>query len=142
VTFTQVDQFVARGPRPQPEDYDYIKDTFTTVISLEGIREDKKEAAELSPVHVLSMPISAWEIYVSGISQAKLNQILGAIRSAPKPVLVHCEWGRDRTGLVVAAYRVAVNGWSKDKAMQEAIHRGFRRWPLNIGLLKTWQAFA
>jgi protein-tyrosine phosphatase len=41
------------------------------------------------------------------------------------PVLVHCQHGADRTGLLVAAYRVAVQGWSKEEALEEMVQGGF-----------------
>lgn len=136
----QVDNFLYRGPRPQPADFDWIRSHFATVISLEGNDEDKKERLELAPVPVVSFPISAWQIYFSGISQAYLNAILAAIASQKSPILLHCQHGEDRTGIIVAAYRVTVSGWDKTAAMGEALHFGYRRW-LNFGLNKTWSAF-
>ncbi len=35
------------------------------------------------------------------------------------PVLVHCQHGADRTGLMCAVYRVAVQNWSKEDALKE-----------------------
>jgi protein tyrosine/serine phosphatase len=35
------------------------------------------------------------------------------------PVLVHCRWGSDRTGLIVAAYRMKFNGYDWKKAARE-----------------------
>jgi protein tyrosine phosphatase (PTP) superfamily phosphohydrolase (DUF442 family) len=138
---SQVSNSIWRGPRPQPTDFPAIKSNFVTVISLEGPEEDAAEAIELSPVRVVSMPISDWpDIYWSGITQDYLNEILAAVVNSPKPVLVHCQHGEDRTGLVIAAYRVCVNGWSKDSAMAEALRYGYRRW-LNYGLNKTWASF-
>jgi protein tyrosine/serine phosphatase len=128
---------VWRSARPEPENLAAIKAKFRTIISLEGEAEDQKEVAELNPVPVLSFPISSWQIYVSGISQDDLAKILLAITSARSPVLVHCQWGRDRTGLVIAAYRVRVCGWTKDAAMSEALAYGYRRW-INWGLNRTW----
>ena len=41
------------------------------------------------------------------------------------PVLVHCQHGADRTGIMCALYRVAVQGWSKDEALREMTQGGF-----------------
>ena len=35
------------------------------------------------------------------------------------PILVHCQHGADRTGLMCALYRVAVQGWTKKEAIRE-----------------------
>lgn len=54
------------------------------------------------------------------------------IVTAPEqqPVLVHCLRGSDRTGAMVAIYRIVVQDWSKEKAVQEMVHGGFgyQRW--------------
>lgn len=131
---------VWRGSRPEPVNFAYIKATFSTVISLEGQAEDIRERNELDPTRVLSQPISFWQIYFTGITEAYLNAILGCINAVPKPVLVHCEHGQDRTGLVIAAYRVTACGWTKELAMDEALTYGYRDW-LNLGLNKTWEKF-
>lgn len=44
---------------------------------------------------------------------------------ARAPVLLHCQHGADRTGGLCAAYRVVVQGWSKDDAVQEMTEGGF-----------------
>ena len=41
------------------------------------------------------------------------------------PVLVHCQHGADRTGTMCAIYRIAVQGWSKEKALREMQDGGF-----------------
>jgi protein tyrosine/serine phosphatase len=35
------------------------------------------------------------------------------------PVLVHCQHGADRTGTMIALYRIAVQGWTKEEALRE-----------------------
>ncbi len=42
-----------------------------------------------------------------------------------RPVFVHCQHGADRTGAMCAAYRVVVQGWSKQKAIDEMTQGGF-----------------
>jgi tyrosine-protein phosphatase SIW14 len=42
-----------------------------------------------------------------------------------KKVFVHCRLGEDRTGMMVAAYRMAEQGWPADEAMQEMHRFGF-----------------
>ena len=41
------------------------------------------------------------------------------------PVLVHCQHGADRTGSMIAVYRVIVQGWSKDDAIREMKEGGY-----------------
>ena len=135
-----VDGLIYRGSRPEASEYDAIKKQFAQVISLEGAAEDEKEALALDPVRLFAFPISTWEIYVSGITQPQLQGILHAIQTARMPLLVHCEHGQDRTGLVIAAYRVVVNGWTKYAAWAEAKAFGYHG-ILNVGLNDTWAAF-
>jgi protein tyrosine/serine phosphatase len=42
------------------------------------------------------------------VGREQAEQILAVIRDAPKPLLIHCRSGADRTGLVAALYRYAV----------------------------------
>jgi len=48
------------------------------------------------------------------------------------PVFVHCQRGADRTGMMTAIYRVAVQGWTKDQAIAEMTQGGF-------GFYSGWQ---
>lgn len=139
---TQVDARVWRGSRPEPSDFPLIRGKFGTVISLEGAEEDRKEMAELAPVRVISQTISFPEIYFSGIPLLRLSAItsLPLLEGVKKPVLIHCQHGEDRTGLIVAAYRVQSNGLTLDEAWEEALQFGYRDW-LNFGLNRTWGEF-
>ena len=42
-----------------------------------------------------------------------------------KKMFVHCRLGDDRTGMMVAAYRIAEEGWTADEAMNEMRSFGF-----------------
>jgi tyrosine-protein phosphatase SIW14 len=53
-------------------------------------------------------------------------KFLKVIREHPgKKVFVHCRLGDDRTGMAVASYRMAEQGWSAEEAMKEMKAFGF-----------------
>ncbi|QLL13568.1 phosphatase domain-containing protein [Pseudomonas chlororaphis] len=61
------------------------------------------------------------------VDDADVLAALRAIQSAESdgPVLMHCKHGSDRTGLMSAMYRVVVQGWSKEEALNEMTGGGF-----------------
>lgn len=63
--------------------------------------------------------------------------VLAIIKEAPKPVLINCRAGVDRTGIVTAAYRMLVDGMSAKEAITEM--DGFHSpWdPLNARYVRT-----
>lgn len=44
-----------------------------------------------------------------------------------KKIFVHCRYGDDRTGMMIAAYRMADEGWTPDEARKEMEKFGFHR---------------
>jgi len=50
---------------------------------------------------------------------------LNAIANAPKPILIHCRHGSDRTGVVVAMYRIIFQNWTKEEALDELMNGGY-----------------
>lgn len=44
---------------------------------------------------------------------------------ANRPVYVHCDGGRTRTGALTAVYRIAHDGWTADRAFDEMLKYGF-----------------
>ncbi|QVN01773.1 dual specificity protein phosphatase family protein [Pseudomonas rhodesiae] len=58
------------------------------------------------------------------------SDVLAALRAIQQaensgPVLMHCKHGSDRTGLMAAMYRVVIQGWSKEDALNEMTLGGF-----------------
>ena len=55
-------------------------------------------------------------------------RFLRLMRDNPnKKVFVHCRLGDDRTGMMIAAYRMGAEGWTADEAMVEMREFGFNR---------------
>ncbi|MFW0753564.1 protein tyrosine phosphatase [Pseudomonas sp. H11T01] len=61
------------------------------------------------------------------VDDADVLAALRAIQTAESngPVLMHCKHDSDRTGLMAAMYRVVVQGWSKEDALNEMTRGGF-----------------
>lgn len=49
-----------------------------------------------------------------------------------RPIVVHCKHGADRTGMMLAIYRIVEQGWSKDEAIREMTEGGY-------GFHEQWQ---
>ncbi len=47
-----------------------------------------------------------------------------------QPILVHCAHGADRTGLMMASYRMIVQGWTKEAARREMKEGGYEFHPI------------
>ena len=61
------------------------------------------------------------------VDDSDVLKTLRAIQEAEAsgPVLMHCKHGADRTGLMAAMYRLVVQGWSKEDALNEMTQGGF-----------------
>ena len=53
------------------------------------------------------------------VKDEDMEKVLAMIGDAPKPILIHCKSGADRTGLVAALYLYSVEGKSSDLAARE-----------------------
>jgi protein tyrosine phosphatase (PTP) superfamily phosphohydrolase (DUF442 family) len=85
-----------------------------TVVSLRVIGSDSRYITRvgLSYVHI---PSKAW--------QPDEDQVVAFLRIVTdpncQPVYLYCYHGSDRTGMMSAAYRVVVQGWTKEEALCE-----------------------
>jgi len=86
-----------------------------TVVSLRAFHSDKKLAAG-TDLKLVSVPINTWDIDRTDVVHA-----LAEIEVASKrgPVLLHCQHGADRTGLITALYRMLHQGWTREAILDE-----------------------
>jgi protein tyrosine/serine phosphatase len=86
-----------------------------TVVSLRAFHSDAGLAKSTS-LRLVSVPINTWHIKSKDVVRA-LAEVRRA--EAAGAVLLHCQHGADRTGLVTAMYRMIYQGWSKAEAQTE-----------------------
>lgn len=86
---------------------------FKTIINFRRIKIDKRKAKNTN-LKLVNLPMRSSEL-----TEAKIVEALQAINEAEKPVLIHCWHGSDRTGIIVAAYRIVFEKWSKEDAISE-----------------------
>ena len=124
--FHKVSDSVYRGGRAQEGGLEYLKQSgFKTIINLENvdavIRAEAAEARRLG-LKQISIPMG----YTVEPDNAMIDRLLSLLQDpANFPIYLHCHHGRDRTGLVMALYRVEVQGWDAKKAYKEMYTLGF-----------------
>lgn len=148
----QVESAIWRGGQPTAEGWRHLYALgVTNVVKLNKPEEGNDGPAILLGMIVQNFPISAIDQTVGTPSRASIDAAARAIRHG---TFVHCgsearteeaierndstgAGGNDRSGLVVALWRVRVQGWSKDRAHAEMIACGFR--PILHGLYEIWE---
>ena len=116
----RVDAGVFRSEQPGVGDLADLKALgLRSLLSLREYHTDSERFAQAGFV-LLQHRSSA-----GSLTAADAEAILLLIRDAPKPVLVHCWHGSDRTGLAIAAYRLVFQDWTKDRAVDELVNGGF-----------------
>lgn len=123
--FHRVSERLYRGAQPQPGGIKRLAELgIKTIINLRG--EDDNTRAEQREAEAAGLRYHA--VAMPGLSRPSDDQIarVMAVIAAEEngPVFVHCKRGADRTGTVVAVYRITHNGWSGQKAVDEARRYG------------------
>ena len=112
-----------------------------SVLNLREYHSDADEA-EHTGLRLYRIKLAAGKV-----TREELMDCLLVISRAPKPVLVHCWHGSDRTGIVCAAYRIVMQGWTPEKALEELMDERFghhRSYYSNLAELvrdTDWKAF-
>jgi protein tyrosine/serine phosphatase len=114
-----------RGERPTAADATWLMEhEVGSVVSLQLGDERAFEAATpRGPDHAASYYHVSDFDPVQMLSRTRLDHhvahFLAILRTAPKPVYVHCRAGVDRVGVLIAAYRILVEGASREQAIAE-----------------------
>lgn len=98
-----------------------------TVINLRHNHTDNDEAKE-TKLKLVHIPINTWHMKDKYVIQF----LKVATDPEQRPILLHCLHGSDRTGTMCAIYRICVQGWNKENAIEEMKKGGY-------GYHKIWK---
>lgn len=116
-------QIVIRGARPDDLDFENLKALgVKNVLNLES-SDDSIEPTEELGFNVMRVPLPPLLAKPDKGALAEIVEILQDPKSYP--LFIHCKQGRDRTGLVVALYRVIVENASPEAAYRDMLQNGF-----------------
>jgi tyrosine-protein phosphatase SIW14 len=125
--FHQLNEELYRGAQPRAGGLRRLAELgVVTVLNLRGsnarTRMDEAEAKSLG-LKYFNVPLPVW----GRPSDSSIRRVMEIIAAAEnRPVFVHCKDGVDRTGMIVALYRMSHDGWLPDVATAEAMHNGMR----------------
>jgi protein tyrosine phosphatase (PTP) superfamily phosphohydrolase (DUF442 family) len=95
-------------------------------IVVDGRGESRARNRERHEVVKLGMQYVAIPWHCPFPKDAVFARFLLLIRqNREKKIFVHCRLGDDRVGMMIAAYRMAEQGWTAEEAMQEMKAEGF-----------------
>ncbi len=119
--FHRVSKRLYRGAQPKRKGmWELKKMGVKSVLNLRSLHPDK-ELLKGTGLKYYRLRMKAWH--------AEEEDVVAFLKIVNKqkntPLFVHCEYGADRTGMLVAFYRIIFCGWSKEKAIQEMTQGGF-----------------
>ncbi len=133
--FQQVDPKLYRGAQPDADGIRQLRQLgIKVVINLRGeqdaITAQERGIVESLGMQYVSLPIPDGNFFTRSrvVSAEVVRRFFGTLDLAEGPVFVHCRRGADRTGTLVALYRIARHGWDNQRAYDEARALGMRSW--------------
>jgi len=126
--FFRVSDQLYRGAQPDEEGFMQLKALgVKTVVNLRTFNSDSEECEEAG-LRYIHISVQAWDR-----EDEEVVEFLRVVTDPEnQPVFVHCLHGADRTGVMSAVYRIAIQEWSKEQAIQEMTEGGF-------GFHSVWQ---
>ena len=122
--FAKVDDHIYRGGEPTLVGLTElgamgVKTVIDLRLPAEGSEFEKQEAGKLK-LKYINVPMGEF----SAPTNAQVEQVLALLQDSSGTVFVHCRRGKDRTGTVIACYRIQHDGWDNQRALEEAKEHG------------------
>lgn len=117
----QISPILYRGGQPNEKGYRWLaRHGVKTVVSLRTTPPDEALLQKLG-LKSVNIPINPY--LFTDDHAVKFLQIINDPEN--QPVFLHCRHGSDRTGTMVAIYRMAIESWPRSRAIKEMLDPRF-----------------
>jgi protein tyrosine phosphatase (PTP) superfamily phosphohydrolase (DUF442 family) len=117
----KVSDTLYRGAQPEKEGFAGLeKMGIKTVVCLRRWHDDEKYIKGTN-LNYVPIPMNTWKPTTEDV----VTFLKTVTNESKQPVFVHCLHGADRTGTMVAIYRIVIERWSKEDAIKEMQQGGF-----------------
>ena len=125
-----------RGGQPSPAGFERLKQM--GVKTIVNVRGDDVEGEQLKNLgfNYEHRPMSAWKAQDDDVVWF-LQVVADSTRA---PLFLHCQHGADRTGYLIAMYRIVVEDWERERAIAEMTADGNGFHPLCGNLIRYIRA--
>lgn len=125
INFGRINETVYRGAQPDSSGIGNLARLgIKTIIDLrlpnEGSWKAEPSEAQAHGILYTNVPLRG----LGRPTDEQVRQVLGLIETLPGPVFIHCKHGCDRTGTIIACYRIQHDEWTSANALKEAVHYG------------------
>ncbi len=125
--FGRVSETLYRGAQPDPKG---VRNLQRLGVGLIINLRKPGEGWKLEEAEARACGITFTNVPMRGVGRPtdeQVKNILALIKSSPKPVFIHCEHGCDRTGTIIACYRIQHDQWTSVTALEEAKRYGMSK---------------
>ncbi|MCC7192841.1 MAG: dual specificity protein phosphatase family protein [Phycisphaeraceae bacterium] len=119
--FYKVDDNLYRGGQPTEEGFRQLEQMgVKTIINVRSVKSDE-DLIKGTNLRYIEIPSSSYTM-----DEQELVQFIKAVNDPHHgPYFIHCHYGADRTGAMVAAYRIVYHRWLNQDALNEMREGGF-----------------
>lgn len=119
--FNKMTDNIYRSAQPTAEGFKNLEKLgIKTVINLRDMHDDA-DVAKGTALVLVREPIKTWNI-----KDEQVIRVMKLLAQKEKgPCLIHCQHGADRTGTMCAMYRILVQEWTKEQALDELQNGGY-----------------
>lgn len=129
----KVHDWLYRGGQINSQSIDTLKGlNIKTVICLRSTKKEieaEKQLVESAGLKFISFPMT----YLCWPDQNLIDEFFQIIESenkADRPIYLHCKHGCDRTGMLIAFWRMARDQWTFSSAYEEMVVCGYHRFKM------------